>query len=62
MSRTREQVVADWCRFYHASLSPESKLGALRGAGRDNCMADVLKRLKIHSAIELFESLNQGGE
>ena len=60
MSRTRTQVVDDWARNFKACLSPESKLGSLRGAARDNCLKDVLKRLKVVSPIDLFEQLHQG--
>ena len=60
MSRTRADIVNDWSRNYVACLSPESKLGSLRGAAREGVLTDVLKRLKITTAIELFESLNQG--
>lgn len=49
----------DWVRYYKAALSPESKLGALRGAMRDCVLDDVLKILKIRSIPELLESLHQ---
>lgn len=59
--RSRDQVVNDWARNFRACLSPESKLGSLRGAYRDNCLDSVLKRLKIITPIQLVEELHQGG-
>ena len=60
MSRSRSEIVNDWSRNYVACLSPESKLGSLRGAARDNVLSDVLKKLKIFTPIDLFEQLHQG--
>lgn len=51
--------IQDWMRLFAISLSPETRLGALRGAQRDGVLLQVLGLLAISSAIELFEALHR---
>lgn len=59
MAKSSTEATKNWARYYKAALSPESKLGALRGAMRDGVLPDVLKALKLATIPELLESLHQ---
>lgn len=50
---------SDWVRLFEISLSPETRLGALRGARRDGVAAEVLAALRISTALDLFEALHR---
>ena len=50
--------LADWLRYFAACRSPESRLGALRGAQRDGVLDKVLTRLRIRTAAELVDALH----
>ena len=49
----------DWARLFAISLSPETRLGALRGAHRDGISLEVFSILKITTALELFDALHR---
>ena len=49
----------DWARLFEISLSPETRLGALRGAQREGVAHEALVILKISTALELFEALHR---
>ena len=56
---TKRERALEWARNYKACLSPESKMGALRGASRDGVLPDCLEMLRVATAVELVESLHQ---
>lgn len=49
----------EWARNFKAMLSPESRLGSLRGAYRDGVLLDVLKKLGAITGVQLVELLHQ---
>lgn len=54
---TPHQRRDEWLRYWSSCLTPESRLGALRGALRDNVLADVMHGLKIVTPEQLVERL-----
>lgn len=59
MTETLSDRAEIWASCYWACVSPESRLGALRGAKREKCLADVLRKLGIRTPDELVENLNK---
>lgn len=56
-SMTPPERTAEWLRYYRAQMSPESRLGALRGALRDNVLSSVLRGLKVVTPENLVKAL-----